>query len=178
MQRSKQLEFFRRQQMAYGGELLKTRKGRSHGRPLDTKGTMHLVLRSTRAVGSWSFRHPENSRRIEAITKKFAARNGVKILSLANVCNHLHIHVKLTTRHTYRSFIRALTGGIAMAVTGAGRGNPAARRFWDYRPFTRVVRGWKNFLILKDYVAINTLEGIGATKREAREILAWKKGFG
>ena len=178
MQRSKQLELFRRQQMAYGGELLKTRKGRSHGRPLCTKGTMHLVLRSTRAIGAQSFRRLENARRIEALTRKFANRNGVKILSLANVGNHLHFHLKLTTRHTYRRFIRALPGAIAMAVTQTSRWKPSAQKFWDHRPFSRVIRGLRNFLTLKDYVAINALEGLGATRREAREIVAWKKGFG
>ncbi|MGE0762071.1 MAG: hypothetical protein AB7N80_02215, partial [Bdellovibrionales bacterium] len=39
-------------------------------------------------------------------------------------------------------------------------------RFWDYRPFSRVVRGLRAYLSLKDYVEINELEGLG----ELREV--------
>ncbi|MGE0764352.1 MAG: hypothetical protein AB7N80_13810, partial [Bdellovibrionales bacterium] len=40
-------------------------------------------------------------------------------------------------------------------------------RFWDYRPFSRVVRGLRAYLSLKDYVEINELEGLGASRNEA-----------
>ncbi|MGE0764813.1 MAG: hypothetical protein AB7N80_16185, partial [Bdellovibrionales bacterium] len=40
-------------------------------------------------------------------------------------------------------------------------------RFWDYRPFSRVVRGLRAYLSLKDYVEINELEGLGAPQYEA-----------
>ncbi|MGE0764803.1 MAG: hypothetical protein AB7N80_16135, partial [Bdellovibrionales bacterium] len=40
-------------------------------------------------------------------------------------------------------------------------------RFWDYRPFSRVVRGLRAYLSLKDYDEINELEGLGAPRGEA-----------
>src|SRR4051812_4848501 len=139
----KQLSFLKKENGAYGGELLKTRHGRSRPRPLDTRSTMHLVLRSSKAKGEWSFKRPRHERAIQAVLKKFADRYGIRVLSLANVGNHLHFQIKLTNRHMYRPFIRAVTAAIAMAVTGASRWKPlkkeAKDRFWDYRPFTRIV---------------------------------------
>ena len=119
--KSSQLNLLKSQPKAYGGELLKTRKGRSRGRPLDTKNTMHLVLRSSKAKGLWSFKRTVNEKKISLILKKFSRKHGVKILSLANVGNHLHFQIMLNNRFTYKPFIRAITSGIAMAVTGKSR---------------------------------------------------------
>jgi hypothetical protein len=63
--------------------------------------------------------------------------------------------VKLANRHTYAPFIRAITGSIALAVTGRTRwtrvnGGEKTKRFWDYRPFTRIVQSLRAFLNLKD----------------------------
>jgi hypothetical protein len=169
----KQLSFLKPTSKSYGGELYKTRKGRRGPRPIDTRSTMHLVLRSSQARGAWSFkRHAPMIRRL---VDRFAAKNGVKVLSLANVGNHLHFHVKLGNRQTYRPFIRAVTAAIAMAVTGASRVRPLRKRFWDYRPFTRVVQGLRAFLTLKDYIEVNQLEGIGYARKAAREIIARRR---
>ena len=83
---------------------------------------MHVVMRSTRAKGEWSFRRGSNPQKIQSIVKKFSARYGVRIIGFANVGNHLHLQIKLTNRYGYKPFIRATTAAIAMAVTGvAGR---------------------------------------------------------
>jgi REP element-mobilizing transposase RayT len=241
--RTGQLEMLRRQPSAYGGELLKRRRGRAHGgRPLTTRTTMHLVLRSTKAVGEWSFKQKTNESRIEKIISRFAAKYGVHIHSLANVGNHLHLHVKLGNRYTYRPFIRAVTSAIATAVTGTNRWNSMREqflrkqskqnsinsngvvnkgrefdtqeiqaqgkidmekveqgkaemektktekikieseseqgcfRFWDYRPFTRIVEGFRAFLNLRDYIQVNRLEGYGYSRGEARMIVSSQNG--
>lgn len=168
----KQLNLLKNEQSAYGGELLKTRKGRSRPRPLDTRNTMHLVLRSTKAKGEWSFRRPQNEKKIREILERFSRRHGVKILSLANVGNHLHFQIKLSNRYLYRPFIRAITAAIAMAVTGASRWKPSKAKFWDYRPFTRIVQSYRAFLNLRDYIRINQIEGFGYAREEARWIFA------
>ena len=176
----RQKKLFGTESKSYGGVLLKTRKGRAGPRPLDTKHTMHLVLRSSKAIGPWSFKAKRHAVRIREISERFAAKHGVKILSMANVGNHLHFHIKLENRFTYRPFIRAVTAAIAMAVTGASRWKPLKReakdRFWDYRPYTRVIQGFRAFLNVRDYVKVNQLEGCGYTKEEARFAVAWRTG--
>ncbi len=173
--RAKQLNFLPTQSKAYGGELLKTRKGRAHGRPLDTRNSMHLVLRSTKAKGPWSFKIPHNEIKIKQIVNKFAPRHGIKILSLAIVGNHLHFHIKIANRFGYFAFIRAITAAIAMTISGKSRWQRELKeKFWDYRPFTRIVLGFKAFLTLKDYIFINQLEGLGHSRLVARQILKWR----
>lgn len=162
-----------------------TRAGRKGPRPLATKSTMHFVLRSSKAKGNWSMARPNHRKKIEQITRKFAEKYGVRILSLANVGNHLHFHIQLTNLFTYKAFIRAISGAIAMAVTGQNRWTKASAqvaadgdakvgtklKFWDYRPFSRVIAGGRRaFLAVKDYMQINKLEGFGF-KREVAQII-------
>ena len=172
----KQQPLIKKHKNAYGGELLKTRKGRRHGRPLSTRSTMHLVLRSSKAKGAWSFTKFDNDYKIREITERFAEKYGIRILSLANVGNHLHFHIKLSNRHTYRKFIRAVTAAIMMAITGASRWKPLKEKFWDYRPFTRVLESFTEFLRLKDYIEINRLEGIGIRRTDAKMIIIASSG--
>ncbi len=196
-----QLKLFKNEASSYGGDLLKTRKGRSRPRPLASRSTMHLVLRSTKAKGNWSFLRLENGKKIRAIVEKFANKHGVKVISLANVGNHLHFHIKLANRHSYRPFIRAVTSAIAMSITGRNRWTMAGRRkavstdksssatfamseataasatsekFWDRRPFTRIVQSYLGFLNLSDYIKLNRWEGFGYTKSQARMLLGLK----
>lgn len=186
--RNLQLKLLRDQPKSYGGELLKTRKARAHGRPLDTKNSLHLVLRSSKARDDRSFWKNKNKAEIFKIMRKFSQKYGVKIYSMANVGNHLHLHIKLSNLHTYKRFIRATTSAIAMAITGCSRWEPLKKRedkrdptrkvkdsFWDYRPFTRVVVSLRAFLNLKDYIEINQLEGFGLQRSQARFYLKWNQ---
>ena len=175
----KQLRLLKDEPKAHGGELMKTRAGRAQSRPLSTKESMHLVVRSTLARGEWSFTKFKNRSLIKAIVNRASKRYGVRIHSMGVVGNHIHFHLKLGNRYLYNGFIKSLTIGIAMAVTGTSRLNPVlknqVRKFWDYRPFTRVVRGFRSFLNLKDYIGINQLEGFGLTRREAQFYFAWDR---
>lgn len=178
--KARRLKALQRNPDAYGGELLKTRRGRSRPRPLSRKHSLHLVLRSTKAVGPLSFRRPANARSIQGILKRFAAKHSVRILSYANVGNHLHLHLRLRSRESYKAFVRAISGAIALAITGASKGRPQAKRckshrFFDRRPFSRIVRGARALLRLKDYILVNQLEGFGIDRANARLAVArWK----
>lgn len=161
----KQMDWFKREKEAYGGDLLTKRKERARPRPLSTKDSMHIVLRSTLATGNWSFR--KRPQLIERLIYKYAKKYGVKVYEFANVGNHIHMHVKLGNRFTYAAFIRALTGAIALAVTGANKFKKLARRFWDRRPYTRIVKSRRAVLNLRDYMEINELEGDGCPRQDA-----------
>jgi len=220
-----QKNLFKKSTDRYGGSLLNTRKGRSHGRPISTKHSMHFVLRSTKAKGAWSFRRHRKS--IAEILSRFAIKNGVKIESFANVGNHLHLHIKLSNRYTYKPFIRAITAAIMMKVTGTSRwaqyemqsagvsGNVRgdargdvrggarsvtsdevrggarssahqnesksaskrkSNRFWDLRPYSRIVAGFKAALTLRDYIMINKYEGFNYDRGEATFLMRLNTG--
>jgi REP element-mobilizing transposase RayT len=198
--RSGQMAMLKSKKSAYGGQLRNTRAGREGARPLSVRDSMHLVLRSSKAKGEWSFLRSRNAKVVKSVVEKFAFVYGVKILSLVNVGNHLHLHIRLGSRFSYKPFVRAITGSIAMAITGKNRWTQArialaetispvsaaqsataitsaeaigvatavATRFWDHRPFTRVVSGFKAARRLIDYLRINEMEGWGFSKFEAR----------
>jgi len=163
---------------------------------------MHLVLRSSLAKGAWNLRRHDS--KIKNTVNKFAHKYGVRVISLANVGNHLHMQIQLTNRHTYAPFIKALTSALAIAVTGASykcsirnranelgiedtrwvAGSAANKkksvketplRFWDYRPFTRIVHGRQEFLTLRDYIHVNRFEGRGYDRGEARFLIFVRK---
>ena len=124
----KQAKFFKNMKTSYGGSLRNTRKGREGPRPLSTRDSMHLVLRSSKAKGNWSLRR--SRKKIDAILDKFSSKYAVNIISQANVGNHLHLHLRLRRRRLYNPFIRAITAAIAMAATGASRWKPLKTKFW------------------------------------------------
>jgi REP element-mobilizing transposase RayT len=154
----------------YGGALQTTRKGRQGPRPVSVYDSMHFVVRSTHAKGKWSFRTPKNFQRIEKILRSFTLKHGVDIYSQAIHFNHLHIHAKVSSVKGYKRFIRAITAAIAMAVTGMSRWNPLDLKFWDRRPYSRIVRGLAEEVRLQDYIEINKYEANGYSRSEARRL--------
>ena len=163
----RQLNLIKPQKSDHGGSLRNKRKGRGM-RQISTNSTMHFVLRSTRAKGKWRF---QATRRIWLpILKKFANKYGVTILSHADPGNHIHLHLKFSNRRDYKPFIRGLTASIsiALATTGVSRWKKVDLKFWDLRPFSRVVIGRKAFRFLADYIHLNQLEALGHSREVAR----------
>ena len=182
--RTKQLQFdkpgFKKEKSDHGGSLPNPQKRK---RPLGFRSTTHLVLRSTKAVKKWSFRRKHNF--IEDTLYKFAKKHHIHVLSHANVGNHLHLHLRISSRKNYKAFIRALSSAIALGITGYNRWNkaPEGFKFWDQRPFSRIVSTWNEFMNLKKYVELNRWEGLGADRDVAHEFmkLGWiapSHGFG
>ena len=154
--------------LEYGGLYSRRRFDRSRARPLSSRHTLHLVVRSSKARGPWSFTKKQNYNRIHDIIQKFARKHRVQVVKLAIVGNHIHLHIKLAKTPVYKPFIRAITAAIAMAITGASRWrNRLKEKFWDLRPYTRLVVGEKARRTLNDYIAVNQLEGFGCTRKEA-----------
>ncbi len=155
--------------LQYGGILRNKAKNRG-ARPLSRKDSMHLVMRSSQAKNEMSFRNPKHFKKLALLIQNFSKAKGVQIISLANVGNHLHLHIKITNRTLYKAWIRGLSSAIAMLVAGRKRLSELKnkkKKFWDYRPFTRVVNSFKAILSLKDYIEINQFEGVGMPRTKA-----------
>jgi REP element-mobilizing transposase RayT len=132
---------------AFGGTLLKKAKNR-HDRPVSSKHPMHLVLKSTQAKGRFGFGTSVNAKKIRSIVDDHCTRYGVKKIQYSNNFNHLHLMVKFPSRRIYLKFIRSLTASIALAVSGASKLKSlksifGGKKFWDFRPYSRVVFGWR-----------------------------------
>jgi REP element-mobilizing transposase RayT len=155
--------------LAYGGLFRKKAKNRG-ARPLTSKGTLHVVMRSSFAKGLWSFRNSKNILKLGNFIQKFSQSKGVEIISLANVGNHYHLHVRIPNRTLYKAWIRGLSSGMAMltlGLDGLKQLKKDSKKFWDYRPFTRVINNFKSYLNLKDYIQINQLEAVGLPRVHA-----------
>src|ERR1039458_2032083 len=149
---------------AFGGTLMKKAKYRTF-RPLESKRPIHLVMRSSIARGDWSMRYFRNKTVVDNLVKVISRRYAVRILEYSNNGNHLHLLIRVSNRRAYQAFIRVLTAAIALKVTGANKLKKLKRRFWDFRPFTRIVRGYRAYKIARDYVILNALEARSEERR-------------
>jgi hypothetical protein len=175
---NKNLEFIKRPILAYGGDLRKKSKNRGHRPLVFRSGSVHICLRSTKAVGNHSFRCSSLRKKVDVFVRSFSARKGVHILSIANVGNHIHLHVKLTNTTLYRAWIRGLSSGLAMlsmGLEGFKKLKEEGKRFWDQRPYSRVVQSFQHFLNTKAYIEINNLESMGMSRNQAQLMVLGSK---
>jgi REP element-mobilizing transposase RayT len=131
-------------------------------RPISIKKPMHLTMRSRLATGDRSFLIHERSIKIETIIHKAAKVHGVQILRFANAGNHLHIAILPKSRKAFVAFIRTISGLIARITLNKERGRAGkALKFWDARPYTRILEWGREFANVKAYLVKNTLEALG-----------------
>ncbi len=138
---------------------------------------MHLVLRSSKAKGKLSFLTSENKTLIDFYVKKFANQFRIRILGLANVGNHIHLHLKLSNRFFYKSFIRALNSAIVTGIRKLNSWIKIEGKFFDERPFTRISSGLSDFENICRYVQINILQGQGIARSVAEAFVKSARNF-
>lgn len=173
---SKQIKLFKTQKSDFGGSLFTTRAERARHRPVAQRSSMHIVLRSSVATGKYAFTTEKNRKMVSEEICRFSKKHYVKVLSCALVGNHIHLHIKLFKASLYQPFIRGLTASIALKVSGASKKHTIksifGRKFWDYRPFSRIVSSYHEFLNLRDYIRVNEWEGYGVKRPMARMLVA------
>jgi len=130
-------------------------------RPISTKRPIHLVMKSTLARGDKSFLSKTRARRIEDLVHRQGRLCGVKVYRFANSGNHLHLVIKPASKRAFQTYIRAISGLIARITLGAEKGKARGLKFWDARPFTRIIEWGRDYRNVCNYVLQNTLEAIG-----------------
>ena len=172
----RQMELLKQAPKIFGGSRLKSNP--KTGRTLSTKQPIHLILKSSFATGTYSFLQKHHQAKIQSLVHTHASKWKIKIFHFVNVGNHLHLVIQLTERKSFAPFIRALSGLIARQVLGAQRGakklvrnakdfdalatqqglvdfKSLLDRFWDARPFTRIVNWGRDFQNLAGYMNKN-----------------------
>jgi REP element-mobilizing transposase RayT len=152
-------EFEKLKARDFGGSLIKGNP--REARPISTKRPMHLVMRSSLAKGERSFLRNKRARAIRELIHRAGKAQGLRIYRYANSGNHLHLIVLPDSRAAFRRFIRSVTGLIARLILGAERGHALDTKFWDARPFTRVLEWGRDFRTACSYVVRNKLEALG-----------------
>jgi REP element-mobilizing transposase RayT len=189
MKKPKQLQLFKADLRFFGGRLLHGR--RRSARPLSSKEPIHLILRSSWAKGSHSFLQPRNKNEISRLIRVISAKYFVRIYKVAIVGNHLHLIMLSQRRQNYKTFIRVLSSQIASHVMrkqsfkvfrrfvlsqnwgdphpGLSEQQGLGQQFWQFRPFTRVLRWGRDFKNSCSYVRQNTLEALGFVEYKPRQ---------
>lgn len=162
MRRAKQKDFFEGKRehgpgrISHGGE--SSARRRKINRPLDRKKPIHLVLKSAHAKGPLSLLGVKNQIFVERTLKKWSQHFQITIHSWQNVGNHIHIVCSFSQPDSVRNFLRTVAALIARQVTGARRGKPFGKRFWDHLAFSRIAMGRADFKRMENYVYKNKLE--------------------
>lgn len=114
---------------------------------------------------------------IKWLIRKQAIKFNVEIHRYANSGNHLHLLVKPSSdRKQFTAFMRAISGLIARQVLKAERGQAKGIKFWDARPFSRLVSWGKAFERCARYIEKNIFEALGFTglNEELDECFHWQ----
>jgi REP element-mobilizing transposase RayT len=120
--------------MSHGGAKLKTR--RKIKRPLIPNAIHHVVLKSSKAQGKFSFY--THKQLVTKLLNDRARKYFVEILEFVNMGNHLHLKIRFKDRRRCGQFLKSFAALVARKVTGASKSNPFGR-FWDGLVYTRVL---------------------------------------
>ncbi|MBP7843639.1 MAG: hypothetical protein KA116_02395 [Proteobacteria bacterium] len=156
----------------FGGSLLNGNNAKV-ARPFHSKYAQHVVLRSTLAKGKYSLLL--KSKIIDSEIRKQANRFFVNIYQIANAGNHIHLVLRAHNRREFRKFLRIISSLIARKVLGAHRNSAvlkdSKRRFWDARPWSRIISWGRHFKNAVDYLKLNRIEvNLKISRVSAREI--------
>src|SRR5690606_28187055 len=118
------------------------------------------------------------------LSQKSSFKFFVKVEQISIQGDHVHLLIRATRRSQLQNFFRVFSGQIAqrfelagfMRANGAGMKAGASGRkmtdtpltrgtkklkLWKYRPFTRVVRGYRGYKDVRNYIQLNEKEGRG-----------------
>lgn len=158
----------------FGGDLL---KGNPRGRrPAERGQALHITFRSEIAKGS--MRLSNHEQKILAALQKMSRRFRVTIYNFANAGNHLHLLLRPPKDRAHlAAFLRAFPGLVARIASGAQKGRPGKGRFFQKRPWSRLVSFGRDYLTVFKYVRRNNLIAIGLLETLELEgiLLAWRE---
>ena len=162
--------------LSYGGELRKKKRGRGP-RPLSGKEPLHAVFKVVQyQLRQKSLRAPRSFKLILEIIEKYAKHFAVKIEQRSVQKDHLHLLIRTSRRKLYHHFFRVVAGQIAQRfekeglLTNINQKVTPTPRLWKYRPFSRVVRGWKSYIDARDYIQLNEQEALGVIKYQKKRL--------
>lgn len=155
--------------MSFGGNCIKSHP--KIARPFSSKHLIHVILKSERASGAFSFYNFE--REILKILRNLERSLGVSVKDVVVMGNHIHLSLKTNSRRAFQTFLKATSGLIARCVLKAEKGRASLiKNFFAGRPFSRIVaQGRKSFEILENYFQLNRLEKAGCGRKEGRSFL-------
>jgi REP element-mobilizing transposase RayT len=144
----------------FGGSRLKSNPKRA--RPIKVNQPVHLILKSKIATGSkYSMLLPKNHKAVKGIIDSLAQRFKIKIDRFENVGNHLHMIAQFPSQKAYIAFIRGVSSTVARHVLGVSKAAVKGLKFWEARPYTRIISWGRDLKATLKYLNYNRIEAIG-----------------
>jgi REP element-mobilizing transposase RayT len=169
---------------SHGGELRKSKHGRG-ARPLSSKDPLHLVFKINRSSVKGGLRGFRSFGLLTYLLKKYSRRFHVHVEQYSIQNDHVHLLVRAGRRAHFQSFFKVLAGQFSQRLTGTHSRKHRGPAIWQYRPFSRVVRGYKSYRIVRNYIQLNEAEALGRaysltrtrgySEEEMRELWTWKR---
>lgn len=172
---AKQISLFKtdwKHQYSHGGLLRQRRKGRGT-RPLSCKEPLHVVFKiHQKQLRQLSLRSPQTFGLINLIIQTYATRFFIKIEQISIQNDHVHLLIRTSRRSLFHHFFRVVAGQIAQQLNREGLLRhmnvtdtlKPTKKLWKFRPFSRVVRGYKAWKTVRDYIQLNEKEAKGEIK--------------
>jgi len=150
----------------HGGELRNSRLGRGI-RPLSTKVPLHVVFKIRGGSLKKGLRSPEAFSCVHKLIGRCSKKFFVKIEQFSVNADHIHLLLRCSKRSMFHHFFRVLAGQIAQQLTGTQNKKKEGLGIWKSRPWSRVIKGYKNYVTVRNYVLLN--------KKEAEGKIAYRK---
>ena len=158
---------------SHGGVLRNQRAGRKM-RPLSSKDPLHLVFKVNKQRLRSGLRTYRRYFLIQQILQRYSRKFLIKIEQISIQNDHIHLLIRTSKRSNYQSFFRVIAGQIAQQFEHCGLLNAVMtdtpgkqEKTWKHRPFTRVVKGWKSYTTVRNYIQLN--------EQEALRVIPYKK---
>ncbi|WP_413295153.1 transposase [Bdellovibrio sp. HCB185ZH] len=153
--------------LCHGGILRRSSKGRG-ARTLSHRHPMHLVFKVNKAAVKSGLRSSRSFALMTRLLRRYAVKFYVKVEQFSVQTDHVHILVRGRRRSNLQSFMRVLAGQFAQCLTDTHSQKNDGPKVWKYRPFSRVIKGYKPYQIVRDYIQLNELEALGRPYSKTR----------
>jgi len=191
-QYSKQFSFNKinhQHRLSHGGSLRQKRAGRGQ-RPLACKEALHVVFKINKSkLRCQGLRSSRSFSLIHQIIKRYSLKFFVKIEQISVQGDHIHCLVRTNRRSHFHFFFRVVAGQIAQRFLKEGllvestkakavTDTPSVQGtgLWKFRPFSRVVRGWRAHKIVRDYIQLNEQEARGKIRYQKKRLRGLSSG--
>ena len=180
-----------RHRLSHGGRLRNHRDGRgqrplSTKEPIHL---VFKVYRSK--LRHNSLRHSQSYLVIHRVITKYSVHFGVRVDQVSIQADHIHMLIRARRRSQFHHFFRVVAGQVSQrfkhdgmlktasstistkpthtslrqqdlsAMTDTPEIAQSAGSLWKHRPFSRVVRGFRAFIIVRNYIQLNEQEAAG-----------------
>jgi len=165
---AKQTKLFKKlnshKQSVFGGSLLKNSHAKTK-RPFRPHLALHVVLNMNPKICDES--DPKIFTRkslfvfmneIDNILQEQVRRHKIRVFGAANSGNHIHLVIQAPSKEHLTSFLKAFSGRVAQIVQGEKiekSRKSFKEKFWEARPYSRLVSWGKDLNGLLRYIGIN-----------------------